>query len=68
MRQLASRFRVETISTAGDFLVLHQDFPDDSYAVRGSRPRSWRRRRPLAADALREHADEHRVRGAARRA
>ena len=33
--QLAGKFRVETISTAGDFLFLQQDFPDGSYAVRG---------------------------------
>lgn len=33
--ELAGRFRVETISVAGDFLFLQQDFVDGSYAVRG---------------------------------
>lgn len=32
---LAGDFRVETISAAGDFLFLQQDFVDGSYAVRG---------------------------------
>jgi hypothetical protein len=32
---LPGDFRVETISAAGDFLFLQQDFVDGSYAVRG---------------------------------
>jgi hypothetical protein len=33
--RLEGDFRVEAISTAGDFLFLQQDFVDGSYAVRG---------------------------------
>jgi hypothetical protein len=33
--ELRGDFRVETISTAGDFLFLQQNFVDGSYAVRG---------------------------------
>lgn len=33
--ELAGNFTVETISTAGDFLFLQQNFVDGSYAVRG---------------------------------
>jgi hypothetical protein len=33
--KLRGDFRVETISAAGDFLFLQQDFVDGSYAVRG---------------------------------
>ncbi len=33
--ELSGDFRVETVSTAGDFLFLQQNFVDGSYAVRG---------------------------------
>lgn len=33
--ELGGDFRVETVSTAGDFLFLQQNFVDGSYAVRG---------------------------------
>ena len=33
--ELSGNFRVETISTAGDFLFLQQNFVNGSYAVRG---------------------------------
>ncbi len=33
--ELGGDFRVETVSTAGDFLFLQQNFLDGSYAVRG---------------------------------
>ena len=33
--RLRGNFRVETVSAAGDFLFLQQDFVDGSYAVRG---------------------------------